>query len=200
MKVTGTIAPSACDASLTGGTADFGKIAASQLSPDNFTFVGKKTNQLTITCGAPTRVAFKVIDSRSANIPSDINLFMRKNVAEMYSLYPHDMYSFGAVEGKQVGAYAIGVLGQVTGDDAKTSLLYSTNNGISWGGLYGVLAPAPRLHSMMPQDSSITEPAAFTTAVYPFQIAAALNKVADLPPLTDEVPMDGLVTFSLVYL
>ena len=58
VKVIGQIVPSACTVAVSGGAVfDYGTIKAETLATDDYTMLGVKTADLSVTCEAPTKVA-----------------------------------------------------------------------------------------------------------------------------------------------
>lgn len=193
LKIIGTIAPTSCTPTLSGGgIVDFGNIPAASLSATNFTHLADKTTTLTVTCDAPARVAIRTIDNRAGTA-----------VAGAVASSDSNAFGLGTVNSKQVGAYElVTVPGVAHGDGVSVARItsnnlssWTTHNNMNWAYLVGnntvALSWAP---------TGVTTPAAYTTITQDVIVRASLNKTGDLPDLTQAVPLDGLATFSLVYL
>ena len=107
------------------------------------------------------------------------------------------------VGGKTVGAYNVNFSQDgITADGNAVGGIYSQNGGVTWTAYFhpygAAIQPGIRTHAWA--ASGQTVPGAFTTISQPLEIDLALNKTADMPPLNTEVAIDGLATFSLVYL
>lgn len=196
LAVKGVIRPAACSASLSGGAiADFGTISARTLSATAATVLPAQIVTLTIACDAATKVGIATADNRAGTV----------NDAATTALASQPGYTFGvgAVGGKAIGAYSL-LFGsnaglQATGDGASVTAVYSQDGGKQWiSALQGPARPGVRLHAWAP--SSDSPPAAYKLITQQIKVTLALGKTGDLPPLDQEVRIDGLATISLRYL
>ncbi|CAG4905894.1 DUF1120 domain-containing protein [Paraburkholderia gardini] len=197
LKVIGTIVPASCTPTISGGgIVDFGRIPASSLSATAATLLPAKNATLTVTCDAPVAVGITTVDNRSGTSGSASSVLP-------LSTAPSQVLGVGSVGGKTVGAYNVGFLKTgITADGNAADGIYSQDGGTTWSAFvhpFGtMIQPGVRTHSWAAPGQTV--PAAFTTITQPLEIDLALNKTADMPPLNTEVPIDGLATFSLVYL
>lgn len=200
LKIIGTIVPASCTPTISGGgVADFGKIPSASLNATNGTLEGTKAATLTITCDAPTRVGMTAVDNRAGTAGPSGQAIL-PNAANSQKL------GVGSVSGKTVGAYVVKILkAGVVADGQNIDPIYSQNGGTSWTGAssfnlpWGTFVqPGVRTHSWASTGQSV--PGAFSTITQPIEVDLGLNSVADMPALNQEVPIDGLATFSLVYL
>jgi Protein of unknown function (DUF1120) len=201
LKVIGVITPSACTPVFTGGaTIDLGKISAKSLNPTDFTYAAQGSTTLTITCDAPTRVAITTIDDRTAaGKPVGIGAFVSAAIGST-AINDAQTSAFTLVNGKQVGGYAARFApGLATGDGAAVDTIASTN-GAAWAlSTSGIVAQNnQRRHTWAVPGTLV--PTAHTVIVQPITVDAVINKVANMPALTNDVPLDGQMTFSVVYL
>lgn len=196
LAVKGVIRPSACSATLSGGAiADFGTISARTLSATAATVLPPRIVTLTIACDTATKVGISTADNRGGTV----------NEAASNALISTPGYTFGVGEigGKTIGAYSL-MLGsnagvQATADGASVTAIYSQDGGKQWiSSLLGPAQPGVRLHSWSPSTDS--PPAAYKLITQPIKVTLALGKTGDLPPLDQEVQIDGFATISLRYL
>ncbi|WP_447775348.1 hypothetical protein [Variovorax boronicumulans] len=104
----------------------------------------------------------------------------------------------GAVNGKNIGAYSLQMT-KVTPDEGTTHGLVSLDSGATWvnhgGGIPGggtvLIAYAGSAGGMVPT--------AHTSITADIRVVTAIDKGSNLP-LTQKIPLDGLLTFELVYL
>ncbi|MFJ7311507.1 DUF1120 domain-containing protein [Pseudomonas sp. NPDC098747] len=66
LRVTGTITPTACDISLSGGDLDFGDISSQEMNQLSHTELPTQSGKsLIIACSGATLAAFRTVDNRS---------------------------------------------------------------------------------------------------------------------------------------
>ncbi|MGF6752720.1 DUF1120 domain-containing protein [Paraburkholderia sp. GAS42] len=200
LKIVGNIVPPSCTPTLTGGgIIDYGNIPASTIAATGFTRLPQHGVTVTITCDSPAMVALRTIDNRAGTAVV--------GMANTLSSAANDTNAFGlgAVSGKQIGAY---VLNQyfhpsVNGGSDNAYTMKSDDNGATWASTYsdgpgGFQRPdGSRLNSWY---SGTVTPMAVTVANQYYTVDAAINSKANLPSLKQAVPLDGLATFSIVYL
>ena len=201
LKVIGTIVPSACVPVFTGGdTLNYADIGAGTLSTTDFTYLGKRSTVLTLTCDEPTPVAVSTADIRPGSTPAGLPAFIG-NAMGFAGLGNGHGFGLGLVDGKAVGSYIIS-LDKTTafGDGNPVDNFHSDSLGASWiAGTFEVAASnITRYHSW--GATGTVAPTAHTVIVQPIDVYAAINKIADLPALTDAVPLNGLATFTVHYL
>lgn len=197
LTVQGTIIPPSCDISLSdNGVVDFGNIFARDLSSTNFTSVGTAYVTVSLNCNGPTKVAILASDGRAGSVPTGIGSFLFWNQTDS------SVFGTGIVDGKQIGGYIIHRSVPGTADGSDRTSIVSDNNGATWTGSTpeskNALTPTGRLHSWALQGKTV--PGSFSTISQVYRVALALNKKAQLPDLTDAIPIDGLATISVKYL
>ncbi|SEB04315.1 DUF1120 domain-containing protein [Paraburkholderia sartisoli] len=195
LKITGTIVPPSCTPTLSGGgTVDFGRIPAASLSATAFKNAGTKTTTLNLTCDAPTRVALQIIDDRSGTtvpgLMSTINGYLTTDPAQ---------FGLGSVSGKNIGSYTMFLQTPNVMPGSYTGFSRSANNGASWVSLgQNFRMTAGNLLSW--SNTNGGTPVAITSVTQRIDVQVGLNKTGNLPDLKQEVPLDGMATFSVVYL
>jgi len=199
LTVKGVIRPSACSITLSNdGKIDFGNIAASSLNATGGTSVGEKTGTATITCEAPTRIGLMATDNRAGTANPNALPLNLPNAGGWSDAF----FGVGSVDGKDVGAYVLDLL-PPTGDGATLTPSMSSDQGATWAEVtaYGgtaLVVPQSTLISWSP--SGQTSPEAYTVISQPFNIGLGVGPKSELPALTKDIPIDGLATFTLVYL
>ncbi len=105
LKVHGTLTNSACSPSIgNGGVVDYGYIRLGELSATSNNKLGQKQVPVTITCTAPTKVGFTILDNRgdsNAQLPVDIGGNLNQSVK---------YYTYGVgttTEGVKIGDYGM---------------------------------------------------------------------------------------------
>ncbi|MES2251091.1 MAG: DUF1120 domain-containing protein [Pseudomonadota bacterium] len=193
LRISGTIVPAACTPAFAGGgVIDYGGIPASSLNQTAQTTLAEKSTQLTMTCEAPVRFGFKVIDERASTAVTSLTTIA--------GFPPNKKLGLGASDGKNIGAYSLQVTSQ-TDDGNPTVTLQSTNGGASWwyGGDNGLMGDGGQIVSSKRVVGTGGGPDARKSVTANIRVVTAIDKGSNLP-LTHAIPLDGLSTFELVYL
>ena len=204
VKVIGTITPSACKPTLTGGgTIDYGRIPLSSLKRDALTQLDNKQLDFSITCDAPAKVALRPINGRpntaagtteKGNYGGDVP----KGISNDNS---NSVVGLGLDNGKKIGGYNIATK-DVLADGNSVRYIYQNNSGNTWSehatGKRNNFSPTAGLISSWAKPGTL-EPLAFTTLSGKLNVQAYINKISELQP-TGEIKLDGLTTLELVYL
>lgn len=180
LSVKGTITPSACTPALgNGGVADFGKLSAKDLKPNQHTYLPSQIMNMTVTCDAATLFALATKDNREG---SESSL---------------DYYNFGLglINGSEkLGYLTVAMTGPVA-DDVAVRAIGSRDGGTTW-----------ERESAFMDDGMVSVADTTTLAPLPvqrlttgLQIGAAIAPAQNLT-LTNEVPIDGSVTLTVSYL
>lgn len=206
VKVVGTISPTACEPTLTGGgTIDYGTIQKDTLAADVFTVLPEKQLEFAITCDAPAKVALKANNGRPGSVAGATELAgIANNPIKLFDKGTIGTVGLGLSEGAKIGGYAMRIAGStVLIDGAKATPLQSDDEGISWqvvtddlGSLYRK-SSSPRWNSWGVDGA--TAPSALTTLTGKLEVQAYINKTSELD-LTKPIALDGLTTLELVYL
>ncbi|MDU2380282.1 MAG: DUF1120 domain-containing protein [Enterobacter cloacae] len=196
MQVKGTLTNAACTAELgNGGVIDYGFIRLGELSETSNNKLGQKQIPVTISCTAPTKVGFTITDNRAdsnAQLPVDIagNL----NQTTKYYTYGVGMTN----DGKKIGDYGMWMTG-ITVDGKSAD---SIGNNHDWPATKWKKTSIPRSDAFMTvsfAQTGTTTPLAITTANFNFVTNLVIWDTSTLA-ITDDTPLDGQNTMTLVYL
>jgi type 1 fimbria pilin len=197
LSVKGVIRPSACSIALSNnGTVDYGTISAKSLSATAVNKLPDRDVTMTINCDAATKVGFRVEDNR-AGTESDIVKIVDPAARWVLPL------GLGAVDGKNLGGYAMKVLpADATGDGAAVGgLSYAYGaHGEAWQSASDFENYVRVSAEYAWSDTDGGTPNSYKTISQVLRIVGALNSTADLPSLTSNVELDGSATISVVYL
>lgn len=197
LRVTGTITPSACNISLSGGDFDVGTVSGSALNPTTLTRlpdVGGKT--LSITCSGATQVAFKVIDNRASSTPpGDSPYHVHAAMFGLGTDGANNPVGYYVIKAMQTGATINGEAGRIA---------YSDNSGTFWNYPTGVdltlsdFDQSPRIYAF---DISNTtgQPVPTTSASTELKINTFIQPENTLDT-SSEITLDGSATIELVYI
>ncbi|MEB7587824.1 DUF1120 domain-containing protein [Serratia rubidaea] len=207
VRVIGTITPTACTPTLSGGgTIDYGAINPNTLSATDYTVLEERQIDFSITCDAPAKVAIKSTNGRpntvagstetaagSAFPPAGVSIFGQTNLGVL---------GLGLDGTAKIGGYAVRLeQGTIVVDGSiNANNLASTDNGTTWLGTASGAFNVPNAERLITWGNGTnTIPIAFTTLTGKLGAQAYLNKSSELD-LTKPVALDGLTTIELVYL
>lgn len=196
LKVQGTLTNSACSPSIgNGGVIDYGYIRLGELSATAENKLGQKQIPVTITCTAPTKVGFTILDNRgdsNAQLPVDIGGNLNQS-AKYYT------YGVGTTtEGVKIGNYGM----WMTNVTADGNAVDSVANNHDWNSDVWKKTGIPRSDAFSTiafAQSGTTTPMAITTANFNFVTNLTIRDTSTLA-ITDDTPLDGQATMTLVYL
>jgi type 1 fimbria pilin len=189
LKVKGVIRPAACTPTLTGGgMVDYGNIPASSLTAGGYTKLGAKQIGLTVSCDAATKIAIRLTDNRVASKVAGITSSISRS-GDQYN------YGLGAVDGKNVGGYAISMAPETTADGASVTNLYADGN--AWSDTTTYLENSGTLFSF--GATGTKTPLAAKSFNLKLNVETFINKKENLD-LTKDVPLDGSATIEVRYL
>jgi len=194
LRVTGTITPSACDVSLTGGDFNLGVISSKELAATTTTTLPASAGKtLNITCSGATQVALKAIDNRASSVPSGI-------ISDAFGL---------GMDGANnpIGRYEIQMLGAtVMANGAAGKYKASDDDGASWFGFgastlrMSAFDLYPRIYALdLASAGGGAQPAPITSASVGLQVVATIQPESALDT-SSEISLDGSATIELVYL
>ncbi|HAS1786900.1 TPA: DUF1120 domain-containing protein [Enterobacter cloacae] len=196
LKVHGTLTNAACSPSIgNGGVIDYGFIRLGDLSATENNKIGMKQVPVTITCTAPTKVGFTILDNRAdsnAQLPLDIG--GNQNQSAKY-------YTYGVgttTEGVKIGNYGMWMT-DVTADG---NTVDPVSNNHDWEASKWHKTGIPRSDAFTTTSFEATgteAPIAITTANFNFVTNLTIRDTAALA-ITDDTPLDGQATMTLVYL
>lgn len=180
LSVKGSITPSACTPALgNGGVADYGKLSVQDLRQDLPTYLPTHNFEMTVTCEAATLFAIESKDNRAGTESSP------------------DYYNFGLglINGSEkLGYLTLDIRGPVA-DDANVRAIGSRDAGTTWE--YEGSFMDDGLSSFA--DMTTPAPIPVQRLVAGLDLRAVIAPAKDLT-LTEEVPIDGSVTMTVVYL
>lgn len=179
LTVTGVITPSACTPSLSkGGVVDNGKISAKDLDPVRDTLIGTYPLQLAVSCDGPTQFALKPIDRQAGT-------------ASMTS-----WFGLGLTDaGEKLGWVRVD-LKNALADGVAAQAIDSEDEGKTWKATW-VTSPGYLLS--VGSTTDLSTPLFVKDLTMDFEVNTNIAR-ADSLTLTDEVLMDGAVTFEMTYI
>ncbi|WP_247256381.1 DUF1120 domain-containing protein [Pseudomonas moorei] len=179
LTVTGVITPSACTPSLSkGGVVDNGKISAKDLDPVRDTLIGTYPLQLAVSCDGPTQFALKPIDRQAGT-------------ASMTS-----WFGLGLTDaGEKLGWVRVDVKNALA-DGVAAQAIDSEDEGKTWK-TTGVTRPGYLLS--VGSTTDLSTPLFVKDLTMDLEVNTNIAR-ADSLTLTDEVLMDGSVTFEMTYI
>jgi len=203
VRVIGTITPTACTPSITGGgTIDYGSISPKSLKKDVFNYLEVKSVDFAITCDAPAKVALQARAVKGANaVGADGRLW---SVARDIPLFGgvYDAHGLGLTsDNKGIGGFGLRFeTNTIIADSNKVDSIIQDGNTPWVKSPDGSLikgAGIKRLYSW--SKAGEVNPVAFTTLTGTLNVQAYINKTSELD-LTKPVRLDGVTTLELVYL
>ena len=182
LNVKGSITPSACTPSIaSGGVIDYGKLSAKALNVDKVTRLPYEYLQLRVACDAATLFALQGSDNRAGSEPDS-----------------HEgNYGLGLINGdEKLGSYYV-AFETAMADDVPARFIHSYDGGATWnpwpgGGFWvgGTVAVA---------NNTAIAPIAVKVMTTEMEIRTYIAPANTLT-LTEEVPLDGSMTVTVLYL
>lgn len=196
LKVQGTLTNSACSPSIgNGGVIDYGYIRLGELSATAENKLGQKQIPVTITCTAPTKVDFTILDNRgdsNAQLPVDIGGNLNQS-AKYYT------YGVGnTTEGVKIGNYGMWMT-DVTADGNTVDPIANNHDWVATQWRKTGIPRSDAFSTIAFAQSGTTTPMAITTANFNFVTNLTIRDTSTLA-ITDDTPLDGQATMTLVYL
>lgn len=190
LQLRATFAPVACVPRLgNGGTVDFGRISAQQLSEQGGQW--RRSLSLNVQCDAPARFAISVRDNRPDNVREFPGLLQQGAL-------------FGTARtrnGQALGAYSVTLAAGTVGDGAPVRALQAASDGQVWQAPAGpvLVYPDRRLLGFTgaSQDDAGPAPLSQLTGILDIDLYLA---PASVLTLDEEVPLNGAATLEIVYL
>lgn len=191
LKLIGTITPAACVPNFAGGgTINYGNIPAGSLNATVQTDLPIKTTTISVVCDAPTKFALRSLDERATTVVDTLTV-SSATVSQKFGLG-------AAPNGANIGAYAIQLTGG-TSDRGAVPRMFSANDGATWATWGGLVRN--NATTLMAWGDGVTPnvPAAHTSLTADISVVAAIDRASNLP-LANEIDIDGVATFEVVYL
>ncbi|KAA5928923.1 DUF1120 domain-containing protein [Pantoea sp. Bo_2] len=200
LAITGTITPATCDVSLSSATVEFGNIAASTLTTAYNIKAGNDVT-LNVDCDAAAATAIQTTDNRTASAMTLAEVEEQMKFSS--SFLSTNLFGLGtdSAQGK-VGLMAIGITAATADGTANTHVLTSTDKATWTATTLSATSTAvleKNGYFALASDADTAAPVALTKSTYTLSPQIIL-KNASLYPTGEEVPIDGNVTFSVVYL
>lgn len=206
LTVTGVISAAACTPTFSGGgVVDYGIIGSNSLKETSYNLLPVKELTFSIACEAKTRVAFKPVTARHEVVPNP-----GQQITNGYAWGPVGMLGYPTPSVTGIGVdQSGGVLGGMgmfipNEDivvDGKGGVRVLEDIGNGWN-LKGAASPIHQRHSPDQRYSfsiGYADPIPFTNVSGLLKVQVFINKASELD-LAQEVDLDGLVTFEMVYL
>lgn len=221
MQLDGNVTPSACDLALVanggGNRLDYGSIDLDGLDglgagASGYLRLRDGVVTATVTCASGARVGLTVTDGRAGSAAPGLDTA----IAEEFGFQPVLGATFGlgtAPGGAPIGAYYLHLAPQSGGamiGSTMSGALSSDDKAASWSALpltgmndasRVMLPTGGRIHTwadISGRDVS-SSPAVVTAASLRYEVFPALLPKSELP-LTGQIEIDGLATFTLYYL
>lgn len=200
LKVKGVLTNAACTPSLgNGGVVDYGVIHLADLSATEVNQLGHKDIDLTISCTAPTKVSWNLVDDReqsSANVVVEDGTFTGQSMAIMGYLYGVGT----TAEGEKIGNYSLFIKADSVEADGKVVDPISQLEGYpNWTKRVNGATMGYNAMNITVAAVGSLEPLAFQTATFPLVTSLAIKDTTTLA-ITDDTQLDGQITISLKYL
>jgi type 1 fimbria pilin len=182
LAVTGTIRPSACNVSLSdNGQVNYGTISGVNLNQSEVTRLPARNVTMTISCDAATQIGVRLSDSRPNTLATGLGL--------------HAGYGLGTVNDTRIGGFQLTLEGP-TLDGTRGNVLARV--GTTWTA-YASVTPGQGFVTSWAATGAAT-PGSYSNITVPVSIITAIAAKDNLPELAGGLALDGLATFTLVYL
>ena len=202
VKVIGQIVPSACNVAVSGGAVfDYGTIKAETLATDDYTMLGVKTADLSVTCEAPTKVALIVTDMRADSVVAIAGKKWAANGGTVDT--SGSKLGLGNANGAHIGAWGMWMEPTTVKADGNTVIPIATSTPLisaDWqtptSGTFWLAQTGTYRSWAAP--GTLT-PVALTTLTGTLSVQAAINKGSELD-LTQSIKLDGLANIQIYYI
>jgi hypothetical protein len=202
LKVKGTLTNSACMPVLSnGGVVDYGTIHLGELSSTAVNQLGHKNIDLTIDCGAATKVSWNIVDDRADSRAGIVVENAQFDGSAIGTSATSQSYGVGKTTGGvNIGNYAMFVnVDSVIADGNAVDPIYLQNGQTIWSTNTNGSTQGESERNITVAETGTLEPLAFKTATFPLTTSLAIQDTATLA-ITDDTPLDGQITISLNYL
>lgn len=190
LHITAQITTGACTPVMENGGVDFGDIPVSHLNQKTPTILPAQKTLLTITCSSPVMAGFTIDDDRQDTLVPQL----RTGESALAR------FGLGATaQGTSLGGYSIESDRAPLYDGHKGRLIVQNRGARVWlRALPAMLPGNDKIWTVSP-GNSVLLPVSFIRAEFPLAIHAVLRPRETLH-ITDQTKLDGLTTFTLVYL
>ncbi|WP_448631958.1 MULTISPECIES: DUF1120 domain-containing protein [Pseudomonas fluorescens group] len=192
LQVTGNISPGSCSLNIPTLAVDYGRVSANDLSPINYTRLGKLSTPFNITCDGPTLVGLSAADNRAAS-----KEHMAMTVIDPWLALPINCFGLGAsADGGKIGAFSLHVRNYSV--DGSTDFETISQAGNTWFEADDIMRSKPD-RILTWSAIGARSPHLLTTVTGEFQIEAAINNTTELV-VSDDLQIDGNATLELTYI
>ncbi|MBM3070172.1 DUF1120 domain-containing protein [Lelliottia sp. RWM.1] len=201
LQVKGLLTNAACTPSLgNGGVVDYGVIHLAELSATEVNQLGHKDIDLTISCTAPTKVSWNMVDDREqsrAGVAVEDGTFVGETMTISSRLYGVGTTTAG---GEKIGNYSLFVkTDSVEADGNVVDSISQLSGAPNWTKNVNGSTMGYNAVDFTVAAAGTVEPLAFKEATFPLVTSLAIKDTATLA-ITDDTPLDGQITISLKYL
>ncbi|MFJ2993398.1 DUF1120 domain-containing protein [Pandoraea sp. NPDC087047] len=200
LKVIGTIAPTACTPTLSGGgVVDYGVISAASLKKDAYKELEKRVLDIAITCDAPAKVALYAINGRPASAAgtTESGGFGGRIPVGVSAEQGNWVVGLGLDGARRIGGYNMHIR-DVTLDSKPGRFLYQPDGSVAWFD-NGTGVVWDRKHMISFGEEGSSEPTAFTNMAGKLNVQAYINKSSELDT-NKAIKFGGQMTMELFYL
>ncbi|MDO8232211.1 DUF1120 domain-containing protein [Citrobacter werkmanii] len=201
LKVEGLLTNGACTPVLSdGGTVDYGTINLATLNATEVNQIGQKDINLTINCTSPTKVGFTVVDDKSstnAGLTVENGRFGGCTAQGTSATFGVGL----TTDNVKIGTYAVYIKEDSIVVDSNTvsSIYHDAEQGGAWQDNTNGRIASLSDTVYAPATTGTLEPLPFTNATFPLVTSLAIQDTSTLA-ITDDTPLSGQATISLVYL
>ena len=189
--VRGTIKPTACNLSMTGGgIINYGDIPSGTLQQTAFNPLAERTTPLSVSCGStPMTFGLRFVDLQSASRVSGILNALGSGYTETHN------YGLGMVSGRRTGGFAVTLRDLRTSTATLFPIMRVGSGG--WQSSDGKVAQSPSQYSW--RSGTAISPASIPQLTGTIAVRAVINRAQDLD-LSRDITLDGRATLELSYI
>lgn len=192
LQVTGSIAPGSCSLNIPTLAVDYGRISVNDLSPVDYTSLGKLNTPFNITCDGPTLVGLSAADNREASKKHQALI-----VVDPFLALPINCFGLGTnADGAKIGAFSLHLRNYSVDGDTDFETILSVGN--SWFGADDIMRSKPD-RMLTWSRVRANSPHLLTTVTGELEIEAAINNTTELV-VSDDIQIDGSATLELTYI
>ncbi|MBT2340319.1 MULTISPECIES: DUF1120 domain-containing protein [Pseudomonas] len=192
LQVAGSISPGSCSLNIPTLAVDYGRISANDLSPIDYTSLGKRNTPFNITCDGPTLVGLTAVDNRVASKKSIVMTVLDDPMLAL----PVNCYGLGTnADGAKIGAFSLHVRNYSV--DGNTNLQTIMKIGNSWMGAGDIVRNDRTVLSWAPIRAY--DPQLLTRVTGELEVEAVINNTTELV-VQEDIQIDGNATLELAYI
>ncbi|ROM81958.1 hypothetical protein BK652_15760 [Pseudomonas brassicacearum] len=192
LQVTGSISPGSCSLNIPTLAVDYGRVSANDLSPVDYTSLGKRNTPFNITCDGPTLVGLTAVDNRVASKKPMVMTVLDNPLLAL----PVNCYGLGtSADGAKIGAFSLHLRNYSV--DGSTNLETIVKIGNTWMGADDIVRNDRSTLSWAPIRAY--SPQLLTTVTGELEVEAVINNTTELV-VRDDIQIDGNATLELAYI